>query len=520
MCTSDLRNWHIVSTLESEFVSRIHMVMVYGENGKNALIVTRDKMVYALGANTKGCLGTGNKDATLHPKKIEVLCTKDVKTFACSYNHVLALTKGGEVYSWGYNFYSQVRKGLALTVVTPTLVNIPIPKRIIDIACGFNHSIALTEFGELYFWGVHKYKHKFTKFTILAGKKIVYISCGGAFTIVVIENGEVYGWGINFSGQLGVGDTNNRTTPCQLNSLKNIVIVKVACGYMHTLALTDEGDLYVWGENSCGQLGTGNQRNWYEPVVIEHQMGRVLDIAASYCHDISIAIGKEGRLYVWGYCHGQTVMTPIVTPFSDVHNAIASYATSNIMHKPLILNGNEELGILKCLKTAFDDHLTSDLKIQVENQIIHVHKAILKIRSFYFKMMFQHVWSEKNQSVIQHDEYSYKVYKAFLNYLYTDVIGLPWEQTVELFILANDYCEDSLKKKCIRILMQGITISNVTYLYTIAVKYKEEELEEFCIKFAVNHFTVVALTENFAKLDQNMMKTLIIKTSEAGGFKM
>lgn len=48
-----------------------------------------------------------------------------------------------------------------------------------------------------------------------------------------------------------------------------IVSVKVVCGYAHTLALTDEGTLYVWGGNSYGQLGIGNKTNACNPVMVK-----------------------------------------------------------------------------------------------------------------------------------------------------------------------------------------------------------------------------------------------------------
>ena len=46
---------------------------------------------------------------------------------------------------------------------------------------------------------------------------------------------------------------------------------QVACGYAHTLVLTDEGQVYAWGANSYGQLGTGNKSNqsYPTPVVVE-----------------------------------------------------------------------------------------------------------------------------------------------------------------------------------------------------------------------------------------------------------
>ncbi|KAG5339698.1 RCBT1 protein, partial [Acromyrmex heyeri] len=560
MCTSDLRSWPIFSLLESEFVSQIHMVVVYGNSssslsvlaltvcclslyfktgnlGNEALIMTKDKMMYALGNNIAGCLGIGDTHGTLYPKKVEALCERDIRTFAYgSGPHVLALTKEGEVYAWGHNGYGELGIGASNQVVTkPILVTMPIleglgMKRVVDIACGSHHSIALTEDGEVYAWGQNNCGQLGSSIStnqvtprqvnsVLGGKKVVCISCGQTSTMVVIENGEVYGFGNNGVGQLGIGNYANQTSPWQVGSLRGIVIVKVVCGYAHTLALTDEGKLYVWGGNSYGQLGIGNKTNSCKPVMVEHEMGRVSDIAAMHYNHISIAVGEGGRVYMWGHCRGQSITTPTSTPFSNVHDALACYGSPSVMHKPLILYANEEPNILQCLGSAFDDPSTSDLKIQVEGQCIHVHKAILKIRSSYFRTMFQHDWAENNQSVIEHDQFSYVVYKAFLKYLYTDVIDLPMEKALELLDLANAYCESNLKKHCIWMIKQGITVSNVAYLYSIAIEYNEEELEEVCFKFALNHMTAVTKTENFAKLDENTLKTFIIKAGEAGVFR-
>lgn len=537
MCTSDLRSWPIFSLLESEFVSQIHMVVVYGNLGNEALIMTKDKMMYALGNNIAGCLGIGDTHGTLYPKKVEALCERDIRTFAYgSGPHVLALTKEGEVYAWGHNGYGELGIGASNQVVTkPILVTMPIleglgMKRVVDIACGSHHSIALTEDGEVYAWGQNNCGQLGSSIStnqvtprqvnsVLGGKKVVCISCGQTSTMVVIENGEVYGFGNNGVGQLGIGNYANQTSPWQVGSLRGIVIVKVVCGYAHTLALTDEGKLYVWGGNSYGQLGIGNKTNSCKPVMVEHEMGRVSDIAAMHYNHISVAVGEGGRVYMWGHCRGQSITTPTSTPFSNVHDALACYGSPSVMHKPLILYANEEPNILQCLGSAFDDPSTSDLKIQVEGQCIHVHKAILKIRSSYFRTMFQHDWAENNQSVIEHDQFSYVVYKAFLKYLYTDVIDLPMEKALELLDLANAYCESNLKKHCIWMIKQGITVSNVAYLYSIAIEYNEEELEEVCFKFALNHMTAVTKTENFAKLDENTLKTFIIKAGEAGVFR-
>lgn len=51
---------------------------------------------------------------------------------------------------------------------------------------------------------------------------------------------------------------------------------QVACGYAHTLALTDEGFVYAWGANSYGQLGTGNKSNQALPTPINTDKERLV----------------------------------------------------------------------------------------------------------------------------------------------------------------------------------------------------------------------------------------------------
>lgn len=50
-----------------------------------------------------------------------------------------------------------------------------------------------------------------------------------------------------------------------------------------------------------------------------------------------------------------SVTNPMATPLPHIHDALACYATPSVMHQPLILNAEEEQGILDSLRNAFDD---------------------------------------------------------------------------------------------------------------------------------------------------------------------
>ena len=531
----DLKNWSIFSLLEPKFISNVRMAIVYGKAANETLIVTKDDMVYGIGNNTYGCLGTGDTHSTIYPKKIEALCGKSVKTFAYGKGpHVLALTEEGKVYSWGYNDYCELGNRSTNEGLTPTLIPSALNNEfVVDIACGGHHSLALTNKGEVYAWG-HNVSGQVGCGTILStvqpipkllhivlnGKKVVHISCGDSSSVAVTDNGEVYSWGHNGVGQLGIGNCTSQAEPQKVATFAKIVIEKVVCGYMHTLALSDEGDLYVWGANSYGQLGLNTDSNVWIPTKLQvPEMGRILDIATSHYHHISLAMSEGNRIFMWGQCLGQSIKVPTLTPLKCLYDALAYYAFPPVMHQPLNFHSDEEANIANSLKNAFDDPNTSDLVIKVHGKPIHVHKAVLKIRCHYFRTMFQEHWVENSQSIIEHEQFSYDVYKTFLKYLYTNEVELSQENALELLDLANAYSENQLKRHCIQMINKKITVKNVAYLYSISIQYNAKELEEYCFKFALNHMTAVVQTEDFAKLDESIMRTFIVKAAQVGIFK-
>jgi RCC1 and BTB domain-containing protein len=121
--------------------------------GSEVIMVTVDDDVYAMGCNSSGCLGLGDTASALQPRKIESLCKKKIKGFEtpfpifpfhfCCYIlvllfvtfktriglaygsglHLLAFSDSGELYTWGYNTYSQLGNGNTNHTLTPSLVS-------------------------------------------------------------------------------------------------------------------------------------------------------------------------------------------------------------------------------------------------------------------------------------------------------------------------------------------------------------------------------------------------------------
>lgn len=533
-----LKSWSIFSLLEKDFLSKVKLACVFGQVGNEAIVVTFDDEVFALGSNGAGCHGVGDMNSSLTPRKIEALSQKKLLDFAYGVGpHVLALTNAGEIYAWGHNGYCQLGNGNSNHGLNPTLLQGSLSGKVVaSVACGSHHSLALTNEGDVFAWGQNNCGQigSGTTTNQTTPKKILYghaskfphavasrIVCGQTSSILVLDSGEVFGWGYNGNGQLGTGNAVNQLSPMRIASLNGLVIVKVVCGYAHTLALTDEGHLYAWGANSYGQLGTGNKSNSTNPIrVSAESLGRITDIAATHYSHISTAVTHlTSTCYIWGQCHGQSVVSPVETPFHNLHEVFNCFSTPAVTPHPMEAETNPGPSLVESFKLAFDDSETADVKFLVEGREINAHRALLKIRCQHFRSMFQHCWEENDNSDVEINQFTYPVYKAFLNYLYCDEVTLMPDDAIGLLDLANSYCEANLKRRCEELIMQGITVENAAMLYATAIKYLAKDLEEFCFKFCLNHMTAVTQTEAFQKLDDELCKMFIAKAAQNGAFK-
>ena len=101
--------------------------------------------------------------------------------------------------------------------------------------------------------------------------KLTHASCGDVHTMVLTEAGEIYCFGGGSCGQLGFGDIFKMPldvdrcpfmpVPKKIESLHGLVITQLACGDSHSMALTKEGYVYAWGEATLGQLGLDDIRD-------------------------------------------------------------------------------------------------------------------------------------------------------------------------------------------------------------------------------------------------------------------
>ena len=120
----------------------------------------------------------------------------------------------------------------------------------------------------------------------------IYTSRVGHFSAAIKENGDLYCWGNNERGHIGTGDTVHQFTPVKV--LSNVK--KFTMGSEHTAAIKENGDLYCWGSNGRGEVGMGSDNTVQkEPVKV---LENIKDVSLGYWS--SAAISENGDLYCWG----------------------------------------------------------------------------------------------------------------------------------------------------------------------------------------------------------------------------
>jgi cysteine-rich repeat protein len=135
---------------------------------------------------------------------------------------------------------------------------------------------------------------------------VAAFSAGGAHTCALSFEGTVRCFGDNTFGQLGTGDTEtigDDETPLESEYLVKLPqVTQVSAGLNHTCAISTEHDLYCWGANESGQLGLGHRNNWGDdsdeaPARVDLG-GAVSAVAAGESHTCALLYGGEVRC--WG----------------------------------------------------------------------------------------------------------------------------------------------------------------------------------------------------------------------------
>ena len=266
------------------------------------------------------------ENLTLYTKWNEIFT---IKVISMGAEHSSALTPAGRVYMWGSNHRGQL--GVVDDYTTNKIIPTEITSRfslvaddkIIGLSLGANHSSAISSTGRVYMWG---YNHIgqlgdgtttdryapteiTSRFSLAEGDKITYLSLGTDNSSAISSTGRVYMWGNDSFGQLGigVGGYSYRNVPIEITSAFYLTagdkIIGLSLGAAHSSAISSTGRVYMWGYNAYGQLGDGTYTNVTWITEITSRFSLAADdkiIGLSIGAFSSSALSSTGRVFMWG----------------------------------------------------------------------------------------------------------------------------------------------------------------------------------------------------------------------------
>lgn len=276
----------------------------------HTLALSEDGSIYSFGSGFNGRLGHGDTIAQHAPRRIDALHGVRVTAVAASESHSLVLSDAGAVYSFGDDNAGQLGHDEAREQHTPKLIEALREVKISALAAGREHSLAVSEAGETYSFGCgraslghgdDRWEERTPRLIeALRGVHVIAVAAGSEHSLALSEEGEVYSFGWNSHGQLGHGDLLWKPTPRLVEALRGVRISSVAAGGSHSLVLSEAGDAYSFGWNGQGQLGCGRIAMLLEPCRIESRSSaRLSAIAAGSAH--SLALGEQGHVYSFGW---------------------------------------------------------------------------------------------------------------------------------------------------------------------------------------------------------------------------
>ncbi|EAL66176.2 ankyrin repeat-containing protein [Dictyostelium discoideum AX4] len=249
--------------------------------------------VYSWGNGASGRLGLGNDFSIVPtPTLISVINrfgSNEIATaIAAGCDNSMILGSNGDVYSFGSNLHYKLgyKECDGALGFQSTPKKIPSILQMKSIACASWHSVFLDLKGRVYTCGsstngrlgraISSYSSFYPERVSITNSKtngtlpqeevIKQIACGTNFTTVLSESGSLYSWGVNTKSQLGlinlVGISEYYSQPKLVTALNPYTIHSFAVGDQHVVALSDQGEVFCYGDNSTLQCGFGEVLNF------------------------------------------------------------------------------------------------------------------------------------------------------------------------------------------------------------------------------------------------------------------
>jgi alpha-tubulin suppressor-like RCC1 family protein len=272
---------------------------------EHSCVVLMDGTAKCWGDNGSGELG--NAANVMQTSPVGVSNATSLSGAAAGVSFGCARKSDGTVWCWGSN-----GNGGKLGDGTGVSSNVPVQVKGLTgaetIAAGRGHACASTTAKEVYCWGTNTFGQlgdpakgsSNVPVKVPAGlpaARAISIAAGGFHTCAVFEGGDVYCWGKNDNGQIGTGMTSDKeTSPLKVTLPK--AAAEVVAGDLFTCARLIDGSVYCWGFGPYGQLGNSASASSSVPVSVTG-IATAIDLGAGFDH--ACAVLADNTVTCWGF---------------------------------------------------------------------------------------------------------------------------------------------------------------------------------------------------------------------------
>jgi len=305
----------------STFDGRVVMVTT---GDRYTLCVTDAGVVWAFGSNEYGQAGMGalvERSAVPVRWPAQACGGAPVLMVACGPSHTLVLTRAGEVWACGLEYFEHLDDDYPTPVFTPARARVPGLADIVHVCAGAEVSGALDAAGVVWTWGYKYYgqlgysapeesNYVHTPRSLapaaFGGSAVALLTMGFRHATAVTARGELWVWGNGSHGCLGLGSNARVYVPTMLEgggapAWGGVRVRMAAEGCCHTVILLEDGAVWACGRGELGAVGDGGLTERSVPVPLPQSAfggARVVFVAGGCLN--SMALTAEGILYAWG----------------------------------------------------------------------------------------------------------------------------------------------------------------------------------------------------------------------------
>lgn len=309
------------------------------DGNEHTILLTSEHRVFVYGYRNLHQLGTGDYTDYNYPFDITGNFNLEsgeyiTKIYAGDF-HSAALTSNNRLFMWGSNAYGQC----AVSVFDTTSISLPRDvtaqfnlyptEEFMQVSLGNNHSMVTTTHGRIFTFGYNYYGQlglgqdqdmiysNPVEITLafnldpLKFEYVKHINAHGNGSIAVTSENRVFVWGQNLWGGLGTGldvayyaGLHEITNLFEFNEGEEVITAKIAY-YSGGVLITSLNRVFVWGENSSGELGIGIAKDREIYPVTEVATGIVFDVDEMLIDatpgDVTMLLTSKGRFFITGY---------------------------------------------------------------------------------------------------------------------------------------------------------------------------------------------------------------------------